>query len=53
MSNFLETYGKSLFVLILMAILVAFSKPIGNSIKKSIESSFKNVDSKNADEMEI
>lgn len=34
MSNFLETYGKAIFVLVLMAILIAFAGPIGLKIKE-------------------
>ena len=33
MSNFLEQYGKAIFVLILIAILVAFASPLGKMIK--------------------
>ena len=33
MSNFLEQYGKALFVLVLVAILIAFASPMGKMIK--------------------
>ena len=33
MSNFLEQYGKAIFVLVLIAILVAFASPLGKMIK--------------------
>lgn len=35
MSNFLETYGKALFTLVLIAILIAFSGPLGIKIKNA------------------
>ena len=34
MSNFLEQYGKALFVLVLIAILIAFASPLGIKIKE-------------------
>lgn len=34
MSNFLEQYGKAIFVLVLMAILIAFAGPLGIKIKE-------------------
>ena len=34
MSNFLENYGKSIFVLVLIAILIAFASPLGIKIKE-------------------
>ena len=34
MSNFLENYGKALFVLVLIAILIAFASPLGLKIKE-------------------
>ena len=34
MSNFLEQYGKALFVLVLIAILIAFASPLGLKIKE-------------------
>ena len=36
MSNFMETYGKALFTLILVAILIAFAGPLGTKIKEYI-----------------
>ena len=35
MSKFLETYGVALFVLVLMAILIAFAGPLGMKIKNA------------------
>ena len=34
MSNFLENYGKAIFVLVLIAILIAFASPLGIKIKE-------------------
>ena len=34
MNNFMETYGKAIFVLVLMAILIAFASPLGIKIKE-------------------
>ena len=34
MSNFLEQYGKALFTLVLVAILIAFAGPLGVKIKE-------------------
>ena len=34
MSNFLENYGKALFVLVLISILIAFASPLGIKIKE-------------------
>ena len=36
MSSFLEQYGKALFTLVLVAILIAFSGPLGTKIKEYI-----------------
>lgn len=36
MSSFMETYGKALFVLVLMAILISFATPVGVIIKRNI-----------------
>ena len=36
MSSFLEEYGKSIFVLVLMAILIAFASPFGIQVKDKI-----------------
>lgn len=36
MSNFLENYGKAIFVLVLVAILIAFASPIGIKIKTAV-----------------
>ena len=36
MSKFLETYGVALFTLVLVAILIAFSSPLGMQIKYAI-----------------
>ena len=35
MSSFLEQYGKAIFVLVLMAILIAFAGPLGMKIKNA------------------
>ena len=35
MSSFLEQYGKAIFVLVLMAILIAFAGPLGIKIKNA------------------
>ena len=35
MSKFLETYGVAIFVLVLMAILIAFAGPLGLKIKNA------------------
>ena len=46
MSKFLETYGVAIFVLILMAILIAFASPFGLKLKEyTLEKS--NTNSKN------
>ena len=44
MSSFLETYGKSIFVLVLVAILVAFAHPLGAIIKDATTKQVNNVD---------
>ena len=36
MKQFLEEYGKAIFVLVLMAILIAFASPLGINIKTAI-----------------
>lgn len=33
MNNFLETYGKAIFTLVIIAILIAFAGPLGIKIK--------------------
>ena len=35
MSSFLEQYGKAIFVLVLIAILIAFAGPLGIKIKNA------------------
>ena len=44
MSAFLEQYGVAIFVLVIIAILVAFASPIGKIIKTAINAQVKNVD---------
>ena len=34
MSNFMETYGKAIFILVIIAILIAFAHPLGLKIKE-------------------
>ena len=35
MNNFMETYGKAIFVLVIVAILIAFAGPLGMKIKNA------------------
>lgn len=35
MNNFLETYGKAIFTLVIIAILIAFAGPLGIKIKNA------------------
>ena len=44
MSAFLEQYGVAIFVLVIIAILVAFASPVGKIIKTAINTQIKNVD---------
>ena len=44
MSTFLEQYGVAIFVLVIIAILVASSSPLGNMIKSAINTQVKNID---------
>lgn len=44
MSAFLEQYGVAIFVLVIIAILVAFASPVGGIIKNAINNQVKNVD---------
>ena len=44
MSAFLEQYGVAIFVLVIIAILVAFASPVGKIIKTAINTQVKNVD---------
>ena len=44
MSAFLEQYGVAIFVLVLIAILVAFATPVGTIIRTAINTQFRNVD---------
>ena len=52
MSNFMETYGKALFVLVLVAILIAFASPIGVKIKTAVLAQVDKLDSIGNDEIE-
>ena len=52
MSNFMETYGKALFVLILIAILIAFASPIGVKIKTAVLAQVDKLDSIGNEEIE-
>ena len=44
MSAFLEQYGVAIFVLVIIAILVAFASPVGGLIKTALNKQIKNVD---------
>jgi hypothetical protein len=37
MSSFLEQYGKSIFVIVLIAILISFASPLGATVKDTIQ----------------
>lgn len=41
MHSFLEIYQKTLFILILMAILIAFATPVGTKIRQSMDDGIK------------
>ena len=51
MSNFLEQYGKAIFVLVLIAILIAFAHPIGIKIKEYTLSRAETTDSIGSNEI--
>ena len=44
MSSFLEQYGVAIFVLVIIAILVAFASPLGGIIKNEINKQVNNLD---------
>ena len=44
MKQFLEEYGKAIFVLVLMAILIAFASPLGVMIKEYTTNKVNDVD---------
>ena len=44
MSSFLEKYGVAIFVLVIIAILVAFASPLGGIIKNAINTQVNNLD---------
>lgn len=44
MSTFLEQYGVAIFVLVIIAILVAFASPLGGIIKEAINKQVNNLD---------
>ena len=44
MSSFLEQYGVAIFVLVIIAILVAFASPLGGIIKTAINKQVNNVE---------
>ena len=52
MSNFLENYGKAIFVLVLVAILIAFASPIGVKIKTAVLAQVDKLDSIGNDEID-
>ena len=52
MSNFMETYGKALFVIVLVAILIAFASPIGVKIKTAVLAQVDKIASIGNDEIE-
>ena len=52
MSSFLEQYGKAIFVLVLMAILIAFAGPLGIKIKNAVLTSADKLESIGNDEIE-
>lgn len=52
MRAFLEQYGIAIFVLILMAILIAFAGPVGNIIKSATNNQVANVDRIGTQEIE-
>ena len=52
MSNFLEQYGKAIFVLVLIAILIAFASPIGLKIKNVVLTHVNKLDSIGNEEIE-
>ena len=44
MSTFLEQYGVAIFVLVIIAILVAFASPLGKMIKDAINKQVNNLE---------
>ena len=44
MSSFLEQYGVAIFVLVIIAILVAFASPLGGIIKTAINKQVNNLE---------
>ena len=44
MSNFMETYCKAIFVLVIVAILIAFASPLGLKIKEYTTAKVNNTD---------
>lgn len=53
MSNFLEQYGKALFTLVLVAILIAFAGPLGIKIKNLTTHKVPNANKSGRDETTI
>ena len=45
MSSFLEQYGVAIFVLVIIAILVAFASPLGGIIKNTQVNNLDNIGS--------
>ena len=53
MNKFLEQYGKALFTLVIISILISFALPIGMQIKNKIRTNVKSVDEITDDEIKI
>ena len=53
MKQFLEEYGKSIFVLVLMLILIVFASPLGDIIEEKTKNQIKEVETITDDEQQI